>query len=52
MIVLDDVKSYNTMRICYYTYNAYYSKVMSVKEAIYSLLDFTIMNKSASESLY
>jgi hypothetical protein len=51
MIVLDDVKSFNTIRNCYYTYNAYYSKGTSVKEAIQSLLDDKIMNKSASESL-
>jgi hypothetical protein len=28
---LDDVKSCNTIRICYYKYNAYYSKGASVK---------------------
>ena len=50
MILLDDVKSCNTIRICYYTYNAYYSKGLSVKKAIHSLLDVKIMNKSASES--
>jgi hypothetical protein len=31
VIVLDDIKSCNTIRICYYKYNAYYSKGTSVK---------------------
>jgi hypothetical protein len=31
MLGLNDVKSCNTIRICYYKYNTYYSKGMSVK---------------------
>jgi hypothetical protein len=51
MIGLNDVKSCKTIRICYFTYNAHYSKGTSVKQAIHSLRDGKIINKSASVSL-
>ena len=48
---MNDVKSYNTIKDLLTTIYAYYSKGVSVKQAIHSLLDGKIMNKSASESL-
>jgi hypothetical protein len=49
---LNDVKSCNTIRICYFTYNAYYSKGASVKKAIHSLLNVKIMNKDVENVVY
>ncbi len=50
-IVLNDVKSCNTIKDLLTIIYAHYSKGVSVNYAIHSLLDGKIMNKSVSESL-
>jgi hypothetical protein len=50
-IALNDVKSFNTIRISYYNIMVPTVKARVLKEGIHSLLDIKIMNKSAGVSL-